>query len=490
MYLEHFHLRERPFLITPDTDFYFNGSQREALLDDLFYAALHEDGIVKVTGEVGSGKTMLCRMLINRLPADIRPVYLSNPSLERNELLYALATELGIAIDERGTNTILRSIEEQLIEIFAQGQRVLLIVDEAHAMPVDSLETIRLLSNLESDRNRLLRIMLYGQKELTRVLRCDRLRPLRERVTQQIELPPLRHSDIGQYITFRMKVAGIETTIFSDASIRLIAKASLGLFRRINILCDKALLAAFTQGATQVDGATARLAIRDARFQSLRPLCVTDLISKARSGAIVVAMFAGGMFSQTLLANRNDSIQSVGPMPAGVVHTTVAQQPAAPVNTAPRTVTPTLKTAATPVANTPKPQPVPSPIAIKPARATEPIDLAAMITETEAWLATANPDDFALQLLFVPADNNEKTIQDFVQKALAWRAANDMTKSESKIRVYKAQRGDTTFIGVVDGAYATQLAARNAHAKTNQYFPQPALQTRTVLGLKNEIAKG
>ena len=166
MYFDHFGLSEAPFRITPHTDFFFAGANRGATLDALLYAITHDEGIVKVSGEVGSGKTMLCRVLMERLPPHVEIIYLANPSLSKDEILIAISDELKLNPDsERGTR-ILRSIQDALIERYAAGRRVVVLIDEAHAMPRETLEEIRLLSNLEANRNKLLQIVLFGQPEL------------------------------------------------------------------------------------------------------------------------------------------------------------------------------------------------------------------------------------------------------------------------------------------------------------------------------------
>src|SRR6187401_1706969 len=143
MYLSHFGLNEPPFRITPHTDFFFAGAKRGATLEALLYAITHDEGIVKVSGEVGSGKTMLCRVLIERLPDNIETIYLANPSLSREEILYAIADELKLELTAERTNRLLRELQDHLIALFGAGRRVVVLIDEAHAMPKETLEEIR-----------------------------------------------------------------------------------------------------------------------------------------------------------------------------------------------------------------------------------------------------------------------------------------------------------------------------------------------------------
>ncbi len=269
MYLEHFGLTEAPFRITPHTDFFFEGANRGATLEALLYAITHDEGIVKVSGEVGSGKTMLCRVLMERLPQHVVTIHLANPSLSREEILFALADELQVNLATNRVSAVLRALQEHLIDLYAQGRQVVVLIDEAHAMPAETLEEIRLLSNLESNRHKLLQIVLFGQPELNDILNRNEMRQLKERITHNFTLEPLVRADIAQYIGFRMRAAGFKgPDVFSPAALKQIAAASLGLTRRINILCDKALLAAFAGNTHLITAAHVKAAIRDAEFRS------------------------------------------------------------------------------------------------------------------------------------------------------------------------------------------------------------------------------
>ncbi len=271
MYLAHFGLSEAPFRITPHTDFFFDGADRGTTLDALVYAVLHDEGIVKVSGEVGSGKTMLCRVLLERLPAQVETVYLANPSLTRDELLRSIADELGIALGSEAGRVPMRVLFEHLIGLYANGQRVVILIDEAHAMPDETLEQVRLLSNLESTRHKLLQMVLFGQPELDAALAKDSMRQLKDRITHSFRMRPLTEAETRTYVSFRMRAAGYRgPDVFSPRAISMIAAASTGLSRRINILADKALLAAFAEGGHAVGEGEVRAAIRDSEFASLQ----------------------------------------------------------------------------------------------------------------------------------------------------------------------------------------------------------------------------
>jgi type II secretory pathway predicted ATPase ExeA/septal ring-binding cell division protein DamX len=264
MYLSHFGLTEPPFRITPHTEFFFSGANRGATLEALLYAITHDEGIVKVTGEVGSGKTMLCRVLVERLPSSVETIYLGNPSLSRDEILHVLAADLQVESRGERVTILLRALQEKLIKLYAAGRRVVVLIDEAHAMPTETLEEVRLLSNLESNRAKLLQIVLFGQPELDEHLGLPNMRQLRERITHSFKLEPLVRSDIDSYIDFRMRAAGYKgPNVFAPQALRAIARASEGLTRRINILADKSLLAAFADSSHQVTLKHADAAVRD-----------------------------------------------------------------------------------------------------------------------------------------------------------------------------------------------------------------------------------
>jgi type II secretory pathway predicted ATPase ExeA len=267
LYLEHFGLNEPPFRITPHPDFFFDGADRGATLEGLLYAILHDEGIVKVSGEIGSGKTTLCRVLMERLPQEVETVFLANPSYSRTEILHAIAEELGRAPTNSPPAPALRALQAHLIELYANGRRVVVLIDEAHAMPEDALEQVRLLSNLESSRHKLLQIVLFGQPELDEALAKPSMRQLKDRITHSFRTRPLTEAEVAKYVSFRMRAAGYRgPELFSAAALGAIARASSGLTRRINVLSDKSLLAAFSQGTHAITPRQVRAAIADSDF--------------------------------------------------------------------------------------------------------------------------------------------------------------------------------------------------------------------------------
>jgi type II secretory pathway predicted ATPase ExeA len=292
MYLDHFGLAEAPFRITPHTEFFFTGANRGATLDALLYAILNDEGIVKVSGEVGSGKTMLCRVLLERLPAEVVTVYLANPSLSPDDILFAIADELQLALPAGcRTSTLVRALQTKLIELHGDGHQVVVLIDEAHAMPEATLEEIRLLSNLETGRHKLLQLVLFGQPELDEALARQSMRPLRERITQNFHLQPLPRDYIARYLDFRMRTAGYRgPEVFSPAATRCIAEVSQGLTRRINILADKALLAAFADNTHLITPRLVEAAVRDAGYR--RPGAVLRKWLPALAAGVALAVAA------------------------------------------------------------------------------------------------------------------------------------------------------------------------------------------------------
>jgi type II secretory pathway predicted ATPase ExeA len=267
MYLEHFGLTEPPFKITPVTEFFFSGANRGEILDALIYAITDSEGIIKISGEVGSGKTMLCRMLLDRLPTNIKAIYLANPSLSRDELLFAIADGLGLELEGQRVSVLLQNLHNHLVEKHHQGERCVVLVDEAHAMPTETLEELRLLYNLQVGKDKLIQIVLFGQPELDTKLAQTNMRQLKDRIVHHFNMQPLSKKVIDSYLMFRMRAAGYHgPDIFSPAAIALIGRASNGLMRRVNILADKSLLAAFVENTHNIDTRHVQAAIRDSEL--------------------------------------------------------------------------------------------------------------------------------------------------------------------------------------------------------------------------------
>ena len=296
MYLEHFGLREAPFRITPHTEFFFAGANRGATLEALVYAVTAGEGLVKVTGEVGSGKTMLCRVLMERLPESVETIYLAVPSLSRDEMLAAIATDLDIDTTGANTTRLVKALQERLVAIHAAGRQVVALIDEAHAMPLATLEEVRLLSNLETNKEKLLQIVLFGQPELDQHLALPHMRQLKERITHGFTLGPLPPREVDEYIRFRLRAAGYRgPDLFGPEALRIITDASEGLTRRINIYADKTLLAAFAAGTHTVSADHARAAVSDTQIIVTPREPRLHLAAAAAAGIAVGAVLGYGI---------------------------------------------------------------------------------------------------------------------------------------------------------------------------------------------------
>ncbi len=272
MYLDHFGLDQPPFRITPDTRVFYPGADRGAILEGLAWAIDNGEGIIKVVGEVGSGKTVLCRMLAQRLDATVDLVYLVNPDIGPHEVVPAIAFELGLELGDDGRLGQQHRLHEALVERHAQGRRVVVFIEEAQNMPLATLEALRLLSNLETDDAKLLQIVLFGQPELDANLDSNEIRQLRERVTHAFDLRPLGRDDVMQYLNFRVRAAGYRgPDLFGPGTARALNRHACGLIRRLNVLADKCLLAAYAEGTHTLRPRHVRRAARDMQRSGHRP---------------------------------------------------------------------------------------------------------------------------------------------------------------------------------------------------------------------------
>lgn len=267
MYNKHFGLGKAPFRITPDTRYFFGGGQRAEVLDTLIYAIKEGEGIVKVTGEIGTGKTMLCRMLQDHLPDSVEVVYLANPSLGRDEIIAAIAIELQLSVSpDMSRLRLQQQLQNYLLQAHRQDRQVVVFVEEAQRMPLETLEEIRLLSNLETGQSKLLQLVLFGQPELDQLLDKDEIRQLKDRITHNFELNPLCAAEVRDYVRFRLHSAGYTgSELFTSPAYRQLARSSHGLIRRLHVLADKAMLAAFAAGAERVHWVHVYRAARDDR---------------------------------------------------------------------------------------------------------------------------------------------------------------------------------------------------------------------------------
>ena len=488
MYLNHFGLSEAPYRITPHTDFFFEGANRGTTLDALIYTITHDEGIVKVTGEVGSGKTMLCRVLMERLPQNVETIYLANPSLGRDEIMMAISDDLKVSATGQRSSLLLRALQDRLIELYAAGRQVVVLIDEAHAMPVETLEEIRLLSNLESKRHKLLQIVLFGQQELDEVLGTPQMRQLKDRIVHSFRLEPLVRSDVGTYLMFRMRHAGYKgPDLFADGAIRLISEASEGLTRRINILADKALLAAFADGGYQILPKHVSAAIADSEFTRVKAgprmglstatlaIAAVGLIATGAAAALLAVYIAIKRAPWMAQSNppvaSNPITQAAPPAPPQKSGEVPVDKPVAsapsPTAAPAAAATPAASTPAVPVpkaegrdagvppAEAPRATPAATAPAEDSAQATKPTPaLDRRLRATELWLEKSPATRMTIQLLV--ADGARAREVD------AWIAKPPQGLDPEKLYVINSVIRGTERIAILYGEYPDRAAAASA----------------------------
>ena len=456
MYLEHFGLSEPPFRITPITVFFFSGANRGEILDALIYSLSEAEGIIKVSGEVGSGKTMLCRMLLEKLPEHIETIYLANPSLSREEMLYAIADALGLRIDGERVGVIMHNIQNKLEEKAREGKRVVVLVDEAHAMPLDTLEELRLLYNLQVGDNKLLQIILFGQPELNAKLEQPNMRQLKDRIVHHFHMQPLSRNVLESYLMFRMRAAGYHGPgIFSPDAVKLIASASNGLMRRVNILADKSLLAAFVEDTHDIKARHVQAAMRDSELKPAR----TRPGKKLLAGGAVAALLLAGLVAWWALDKQQQTEINVASLPAPATATppvdalpAIAAQPDdPPVPASGAEITQTA------VAANPAPPPEPVVAAVPPVAD---IDLATgKLSLFEQRMAAGKQlleqkNTVASIQLFYNETINQKRIEGFLTRA-------DELGVLSEIYLLPAKFGSKAGLRVLYGTYPSVDAARS-----------------------------
>jgi general secretion pathway protein A len=345
MYKNFFSFRERPFKLVPNPAYLFLSKSHEEVLAHLTYAVIQGDGFVKITGEVGTGKTTLCRAFLENLDNNTKAAYIFNPNLNSIQLLKAINDEFGIASDADNTKDLIDRLNSFLIAKKAQGKNVILIIDEAQNLTTEVLEQLRLLSNLETSRNKLLQIILVGQPELGEKLDSHELRQLDQRITLRCQLVPLSHKEVRGYIQHRINIASRKAGIqFTGAAYRSICRYSRGIPRLINIVCDRALLTAFVLDQQIISGKIAMAAIRelgvrgDMKRRGLQNRKRTILfLSLLCTGIFVVMVFRSGFFDQNAIlssppspipAPDSKSVDAPGKAPDKAMNNAPAEAPA------------------------------------------------------------------------------------------------------------------------------------------------------------------
>ncbi len=272
MYLKHFNLSERPFSITPDPRFLYMSLRHREALAHLLYGLGEGGGFVQLTGEVGTGKTTMCRCLLEKVPDNVDLALVLNPKVTSIELIATVCDELGIEYQEKDASIKMLTdvLNHYLLEAHAKGRRTVLIIDEAQNLSVDVLEQIRLLTNLETPTQKLLQIILIGQPELRTLLQREDMRQLAQRVTARYRLEPVTREETGAYIKHRLHVCGTTRPIFNKSAVDRIYKLSGGIPRLINVLCDRALLGAYTEDKLQIDKKIVRHAANEVLADELQ----------------------------------------------------------------------------------------------------------------------------------------------------------------------------------------------------------------------------
>ncbi len=364
MYLDYFGLKEAPFRITPNTEYWYAGGQRGEMLAALLYAIGQGEGIIKVVGEVGSGKTMLCRKLVTHLPDNVDSVYLGNPTLSPDDMLAAILADLGIDSPENGRQARLAQLNTALLARHGAGRRVVVFVEEAQGIALDNLEFLRLLTNLETATDKLLQIVLFGQPELDALLADSRIRQLKDRITLSLNLSPLTALEVAAYLSARLAVAGYRgPDLFSAPLITRMTQLSGGLSRRINVLADKTLLAAYAGQTHTLTLAHLDAAAGDAEMRAAPPR------RPAQRPAWPHWAWLGAGLTATLGLFAFVALQALSPPPTDFPAARSAGITLAPV--ASSTATPSVSTAE---------------------------QMAGRARQTERWLAVAAPETHVIQM--------------------------------------------------------------------------------------------
>jgi len=305
MYKKHFGLEETPFSIAPDPRYlYMSTGHREALAH-LLYGVKSDGGFVLLTGEVGTGKTTVCRCLLEQIPEDTSVAFIINPKVTATELLASICDELEISIarDETSIKTLVDAINHYLLEANRDGRRVLLIIDEAQNLAPEVLEQVRLLTNLETNRRKLLQIILLGQPELNDLLDRPELRQLSQRITARYHLAPLNRAETRAYIKHRLRVGGDSDNPFPDLLLTTIHRVSHGIPRLVNVICDRCLLGAYANDRKKVTSAILNQAVKEVMAKKLLIRPLTLALTAIAAASLILFLIVSPFSPARILLN-------------------------------------------------------------------------------------------------------------------------------------------------------------------------------------------
>ena len=292
MYTKFFGLNEKPFTITPDPRYLFMSERHGEGLAHLVYGVTGSGGFIQLTGEVGTGKTTLVRTLLGQIPDEVDIALILNPQLTAVEFLMTICEELGIQLPKQkySAKALVDALNRHLLEAHSRGRRTILLIDEAQNLSASVLEQLRLLTNLETAKQKLLQIILIAQPELREKLAQDNLRQLAQRVTGRYHLEPLSPEEAFQYIDHRLRVAGALTEIFEPAAKREVYRLTNGVPRIMNVICDRALLGAYSKESRTVNRKLVRKAASEVSGQTVRPAIIKWLVPALGIASLILAV--------------------------------------------------------------------------------------------------------------------------------------------------------------------------------------------------------
>lgn len=492
---------------------FYTGGARGNALDALIYAILNGEGIVKVVGEVGSGKTMLCRMLELKLPQEVEIVYIVNPNISPEHILHTIAIELEINVDESSSRLeVMQKLQHFLLERHQSGYQIVVFVEEAQGMPIETLEEIRLMSNLETDQDKLLQIVLFGQPELDVNLTQPEIRQLKERITHSFFLSPFTPDEVHKYLNFRMTVAGYHgPDIFPLQIANLICKHTGGLLRRINIISDKTLLGAFAEQTHNVSKKHVIAAVKDSEFSTIKSgdnthkllicglaasLCIIAILIFTKIGNIDPQAITKQQLEKTKVnntsLNENNSIElqkQISTTPTFKPSTSTFKTNTSLVKSNTLTLKKPLFEAHTKIVETAAPlegKTAKNNVVFPKKDQKKLIDsklsnFQKRIIATNEWLKSNNPDLYTIQLMSI-----KNRHINHLHKYLRNLSEDNLL---DKIYIYRTGSGDDSLFGVLYQNFSSKRNANAALSALPTILNANSPVLRTIRGINGEISR-